>query len=101
MSLETSLNTSKQTVQENAPSILAAVVAVGGVVTTGLLAHKAGVNYGRDIQNREDQNEEPLTGEKKFKGYWRQHLPSILVGAATITCVIAGTAINNRRNGEK
>lgn len=97
MSLETFLNSSKQTIQENSPSILAAV-AVGGVVTTGILAHKAGYNYGRDVQYREDENEEPLTGEEKFKGYWRQHLPAIITGAVAVTCIIAGTTISNKRN---
>lgn len=97
MSLETFLNASKQTVQENSPSILAAV-AVGGVVTTGLLAHKAGIRYGRDVEFREGSGEAPMTGKEKFEGYWRSHLPAIVLGATTIACVIAGTAINNRRN---
>ena len=37
MSLEAFLRSTKSTVQENSPSILAAL-AVGGVVTTGLVA---------------------------------------------------------------
>lgn len=97
MSLETFLATSKNTIQENSPSILAAL-AVGGVVTTGLLAHKAGVTYGRSIQAMMDNDEAPLTGEEKVKGYWRTVVPSVLTGAVAITCIIAGTAINNRRN---
>ncbi len=99
MSLETFLNTTKQTVQDNSPSILAAL-AVGGVVTTGLIAHSAGVQYGRDLEYRVSVNDNhvPLTGKEKFELYWKSHAPIFIIGATTITCIIAGTAINNRRN---
>ncbi|QCG77534.1 hypothetical protein SEA_DIZZYRUDY_37 [Microbacterium phage DizzyRudy] len=97
MSLETFLSASKTTVKDNSPSILAALAA-GGVVTTALMAHKAGYNYGRDVQYREDQSEPPMTGKEKFEEYWKSHAPTFILAATTITCIIAGTAINNRRN---
>jgi len=97
MSLEAFTKKTAAVVKDNSPSILAAL-GVGSIVTTGLLAHKAGYNYGRDVQFREDEGEAPLTGKEKFEGYWRDHIPVFLSGVIGITCVISSTAIGNRRN---
>lgn len=97
MSIETFLNGTKKTVQENAPSILAALAA-GGVVTVGFSAYKFGYRYGYDQANRDELDFEPLTGKEKFTRYWKPLMPTLLVGAATVTCIVASTAISNRRN---
>lgn len=97
MTLESFAKNTQKTVTDHAPSILAGL-AVGGVVTTGLAAFKFGYNYGRDVQHRENEGEAPFTGKEKFEGYLRESLPALLVGGVTITCVIASTAISNRRN---
>lgn len=97
MSLEAFLKSTKSTVQENSPSILAAL-AVGGVATTGYVAYQVGFNTGRDIERREGELGIVATGKEKFERYWKSHIPVFILGATTVACVIAGTAINNRRN---
>lgn len=97
MSLETFLKTSKQTVQDNSPSILAAL-AVGGVVTTALAAYSFGHDVGYEEAMLEEVENQRLTGKEKFERYWRRSLPMFITVGTTVTCVIASTAINNRRN---
>ena len=99
MTLEAFLKTTQKTVQENSPSILAAL-AVGGVVTTGLVAYNVGRNTGYEMGTEDEAAGEVVfrSGKEKFQRYWRSHLPIFIAGGVTLTCVIAGTAINNRRN---
>ncbi|AWN03283.1 hypothetical protein PBI_CAMILLE_36 [Microbacterium phage Camille] len=97
MSLEEVTKNVTNTVKENSPSILAGL-AVGGVVTTGLLAFKFGHDYGYEEAMLEEVQSVRLTGKEKFERYWRPLIPTILVGATTVTCIIASTAISNRRN---
>ena len=87
----------KNVLQENSPSILAAL-GVGGVVTTALAAYNFGYHYGRDEEQRITEGERPLTGKEKFEAYWRPIVPTLLVAGTTITCIVASTAISNRRN---
>lgn len=91
------INQTKEVATENAPSILAAL-AVGGVATTGFLAFNFGVRFGRDQREDEINGDKPMTGKEKLEIYWRPIVPTLLVAGTTITCVIASTAINNRRN---
>lgn len=98
MTLESAFNRTRQVITDNSPSILAAL-AVGGVVTTGLVAHKAGYDYGRDVEFEIQQDPDfRLTGKQKFERYWRSHAPIFVFAGGAITCIIAGTAISNRRN---
>lgn len=100
MTLEAFINRTQETVKENAPSILAGI-AVGGVVGTGLLAHRAGRIYQQQVIEAThiiDSNDRVLTGKEKFEMGWRHHAPAILLGGLTITCIVASTAIGNRRN---
>lgn len=97
MTLETFLRSTKSTVQENSPSILAAL-AVGGIVTTGLVAYQFGHDYGYEEAMLEEVESVRLTGKEKFERYWRRALPVFIIGTTTVVCVVASTAINNRRN---
>ena len=85
----------KNVLQENSPSILAAL-GVGGVVTTALAAYNFGYHYGRDEEQRITEGERPLTGKEKFEAYWRPIVPTLLVAGTTITCIVASTAISTR-----
>ena len=97
MSLEAFLKSTKATVQENSPSILAAL-AVGGVATTGYVAYQVGFNTASDIRDAEDSAGELMTAKEKVERYWKRHIPIFILGVTAATCVIASTAINNRRN---
>lgn len=95
MSLEAFVKQSRQVVQDNSPSILAAL-AVGGVVTTALVAYNVGYETGREMEA--EGHFKPMTGKEKFNRYWKSHLPIFILAGTTIACTIGGTAINNRRN---
>ena len=100
MTLEAFINRTQQTLKDNSTTILAGL-AVGGVVGTGLLAHKAGRIYQQDVIEAThiiDPNDRVLTGKEKFEMGWRTHAPVIILGGVTITCIVASTAIGNRRN---
>lgn len=97
MSLDSFVKSTRQTLQDNAPSILAAL-AVGGIATTGIVAYNVGYETGREAEFLNAQGEEPLTGKEKFQRYWKTHLPIFVLGGVTAVCVISGTAIGNRRN---
>jgi len=100
MTLEAFVNRTQATLKENAPTILAGL-GVGGVVATGLLAHKAGRVYQQEVIEAThivDPTDRVLTGKEKFEIGWKRHIPVLLIGSVTVTCIIAGTAIGNRRN---
>jgi len=100
MSIEAFINRTQETIKDNAPTILAGL-AVGGVVGTGLLAHKAGRVYQQDLIEAThiiDPNDRVLTGKEKFELGWKRHVPVLILGGVTVTCIIASTAIGNRRN---
>lgn len=100
MTLEAFVNRTQETIKDNAPTILAGL-AVGGVVGTGLLAHKAGRVYQQEIIEAThvlDPTDRVLTGKEKFEMGWKRHIPVLLIGSVTVTCIVAGTAIGNRRN---
>lgn len=93
MSLETFLSKTTRVAKNNSPSILAAL-AVGGIATTGLMSYSAGRRYQHEL----DLYDEELPPKQRFQIGWRGALPLFIVGGLAATCVIAGTAINNRRN---
>lgn len=93
MTLATFLSRSQTVVKDNSPSILAAL-AVGGVATTGLMAYSAGRHYQHEL----DLYDEELPAKQKFEIGWRRVVMVSIVGGITVTCIVASTAINNRRN---
>ena len=92
-------------VAKNSPTILTAV-GVAGVASTAVLAVKATPEALNLIEveeiNREGTvgPEDPIVLSKKdiVKLTWRCYIPSILMGGATIACIISATTIGARRN---
>lgn len=100
MNFEAFLNRTQETIKDHSPTILAGI-AVGGVVGTGLLAHKAGRIYQQEVIEAThilDPTDRVLTGKEKFEMGWRRHLPALILGGVTVTCIVASTTIGNRRN---
>lgn len=86
--------------RENSPIILTAT-AVGGVVTTGILTHRAALLAARDINQAQYQGEmlptSVLSREEKIKLVWKHYIPPFLVGGATVASIIGAQSINMRR----
>lgn len=84
---------------ENSPTILTSL-AVGGVITTAVLAVKATPRAcGILTTESEFKNiDEQLTKQEIIQLTWKLYLPAIGVGVATIACIICANTINLRRN---
>lgn len=81
-------------IRKNAPTILT-FLGVGGFVTTVVMAVKA-TPKALDIQK---EFKEDTTNWEKIKSIAPVYIPTFMVGASSITCVIAANALNVRRFG--
>ncbi len=97
---------------ENSPTVLT-VVAVGGLVTTAVLAARAAVKSRKDLEDCKDEyldlldelDDEDAGPVKKvvkkvgfiFKRVWRRWIPFTLAFIATVSCVIGSNVISERR----
>lgn len=93
MTIKTLLKAGKAFVNQNSPTILAGL-AVAGVVTTSVLSGKAAVRAHIILKT----HPEAKTKKDKAKLLWKTFAPPVVMGAATVGCVIGGQAINQHRN---
>lgn len=93
MTFKTLLKAGKAFVNQNSPTILAGL-AVAGVVTTSVLSGKAAVRAHIILES----HPEAKTKKDKAKLLWKTFAPPVVMGAATVGCVIGGQAINQHRN---
>lgn len=77
---------------ENAPTILS-IMAIGGVITTGLFAANAALEAQRILE--EEKEDIPKT--EAIAKTWQCYIPPIVSGAITITAIIASDRINKSR----
>lgn len=97
MTLESFVKKTGQTLQEHSPSILAAL-GVAGVVATGYLANRAGLQASPRLYEVEEAKGEPLTGKEKVDVTWKLYIPVFFAAGTSIACIIASTTVSNRRN---
>ena len=93
MTAKSLLKAGQAFINQNSPTILAGL-AVAGVVTTSVLSGKAAVRAHIILES----HPEAKTKKDKAKLLWKAFLPPVVMGAATIGCVIGGQAINLHRN---
>ena len=79
---------------KNAPSILSGI-GVAGVVSTAFLASKATLAAKDVLETADDPVEGFFT---TVKTVWPVYIPTILVGSATVCCILAANSINTKRN---
>lgn len=82
-------------VKHNSPMILTGL-AVGGVVTTAVLAVRATPKAMAAI-DRDQPDGTTLTKWEVVKTVWPLYVPAVLTGAATIASIIGAQSINSRR----
>ncbi len=82
-------------IQQNSPTILSGV-AVGGVITTAVLAVKATPKALVRIDNLEQDHD--ATKAEVVRATWKFYIPAGLAGAATIGCIIGANTIGSKRN---
>lgn len=86
------VKTASYKIGQNSPAILTGF-AVAGVVTTAVMAVKA---TPLAIDELAALDHTP-TIQEKVKATWRIYLPSVLMGTATIGCIIGAHTISSRR----
>lgn len=98
-----------ETLVKKSPTILS-VLAVGGVFTTVVMGIDATPKAMRLLDLERDQREkdsiaegyggaiDPMTKLEVIKVTWKVYLPTIAMGALTVSCIIGANSINMRRN---
>lgn len=68
--------------------------AVAGTVTTAVLTGKAAYGLGgmlSDYTVFRDKIENDPTPREIVKAHWKEFAPAVIVGAATVTCIVAAS----------
>lgn len=98
--IQKGLVTTRNFVITKSPIILAAI-GVGGVVTTGVMAYRAGIKAEQiqhDLIDDTFQTEARYpTTEEIVKATWKVWIPPVVSGALTIGAIIGSTAISEKR----
>lgn len=87
---------SKRFFKQNSPTILTAVGVVG-VIGTAVMSAKAAPKAVKLIEQAEEEKGERLTKVEKIKVGAPVYIPAIVIGAATISCVIGANVLNKRQ----
>lgn len=93
MTFKSVLKAGQAFVNHNSPVILSGL-AVAGVITTSVLSGKAAVRAHIILRT----HPEAKTKKEKAKLLWKTFLPPVVMGTATVGCVIGGQALNQHRN---
>jgi hypothetical protein len=86
------LKTAQKVVTDNSPAILTAV-GVAGVVTTAILTGKASYKASRILGEASPH----LPTKDKVELVWKLYIAPVTMGALTITAIVAGHTISDRR----
>lgn len=86
----------KNVVTSRSPELLVGT-AVAGIITTGILAAKAGYKARGIIDEAEAERGEPLTTQDKFTLTWLTYATPALTGATSIAAVVGAHAIHTKR----
>lgn len=84
-------------IMKNGPSILTGVGVVG-VLATAVTASKATLIASEVIAEEEDWTKQKLDTKEKVALTWKYYIPTIVVGALTISSIVGSNKINLRRN---
>lgn len=97
MNFENVIHKASRYLKRNSPTILSGM-AVVGVVATAVTAVRA-TPKAISILNKEKYEEktEKLPPLQVVKLAWKPYIPSILIGTATITCIVGSTVLNRRQ----
>lgn len=100
------VNQISRTLSKNSPSILTGL-SVAGLIATVILAVKTTPKamhiLEREHEFRYDQGEAdyldtPIELLDQIELTWKCYIPALVMGAATVTCIIGSNSINMRRN---
>lgn len=96
LGLQKGLVVAKNVIVKQSPIILAAT-AVGGVITTAVLASQASIKANELIKEAEDKKGSELTVAEKIQSGWKPYVPTIISGGLTVGAIITSTVISQKR----
>ena len=91
------LKKARASMKRHSPEILTGV-GIAGMITTTIMAVRATPKALMLIDEKEIEENRRLSKREKFKTSWKCYVPSTLVGATSVTCLIGATSVNIRRN---
>ena len=97
MNFTSAIRTAKSVITANSPVLLVGT-AVAGVVTTGVLAAKAGYKARGILDEAQEKQTEPLTLQQKTQLTWLCYAAPAVTGASTIASVVGVHTIHTKRH---
>lgn len=94
--LQKALVTGRNMIIKQSPIILAGI-AVGGVLTTGILSVRAGIRANEIIKEMENEKGDSLTTKEKVEKSWKVFVPPVVSGILTVGAIVASTTISQKR----
>lgn len=82
--------------KRNSSTVLTCVGVVG-VVATAISAAKATPKAIYILNELEVKNRDSLTGFEKIRAVWPLYIPTVMIGSATIACLIGANVLNQRQ----
>lgn len=78
-------------------STVLTVLGAAGVVATSVAAVKATPKVLQIIEEEKKRKQEELTKKEVIKATWKCYIPSIIIGASTITCIFGANLLNKKQ----
>lgn len=95
MKLPLALEKTIKNMAHHSPEILS-VLSIAGIVGTAILASKAGKEVSYRIQDS-NKDYDKITIKEKIQLCWKNYVPTVLVGTATIACVVSSNLLNRKQ----
>jgi len=96
MDLKATVSHVEHFLRSNSPAILTGF-GVTGVVTTAYLSWNAGYWTAAECVIYPESTSKRERIKHNIKTHWRKHIPAIVIGGGTVTCIVLATKISNRR----
>lgn len=97
MNISSAIKTTKSIITANSPVLLVGT-AIAGVVSTGVLAARAGYKARGMVDEAEQEKGAPLTVQDKARLTWLCYVPPGVTGATTIAATIGVHTIHTKRH---
>jgi len=95
--IKTTFKSASQVFRRNSPTILTGL-GVAGLVSTTVMAVRATPKALQILELAREEKKRPLTKMEVVKTAYPYYIPPIILGGATIGCIIGANSINLKRN---
>lgn len=97
MNISSAMKTAKNVITANSPALLVGT-AIAGVVTTGVLAAKAGYKARAVIDEAQEAKGDELTLQEKAQATWLLYVPPAITAATTVAAAVGVHTIHTKRH---